>query len=165
MHSHCSGGYAGGRCCVNVMGISGGLRMDGWEKMNHNEGCGSFLWRTAWASHFLGPPLHFSIPNSSVDQLGAAHIPLKREGAGAARIRVCVLAGGIGDQAHITLERGGAPGWVDVRYGGWIEVVRTKMVVVGWEKMDENQPWCGWWRIKALLAHKDSVQYECWIVQ
>ena len=32
---------------------------------------------TAWASHFLGPPLRFSISNSSSERLGATHIPLK----------------------------------------------------------------------------------------
>jgi len=36
LHSRRGGGYAGGGCCVNLMGISDGLRMDGWEKMNHD---------------------------------------------------------------------------------------------------------------------------------
>jgi len=36
LHSHRSGGYAGGGCCVNLMGVSDGLRMDGWEKTNHD---------------------------------------------------------------------------------------------------------------------------------
>ena len=41
------------------------------------------------------------------------------------------FAGGVGDQAHIPQERGGAPRWVVARYWGRIEVARTKVVVVG----------------------------------
>jgi len=36
LHSRRGGGYAGGGCCVNLMGVSDGLRMDGWEKTNHD---------------------------------------------------------------------------------------------------------------------------------
>jgi len=36
LHSRRGGGYAGGGCCVNLIGVSDGLRMDGWEKTNHN---------------------------------------------------------------------------------------------------------------------------------
>ena len=36
LHSRRSGGYAGGGCCVNLIGVSDGLRMDGWEKTNHD---------------------------------------------------------------------------------------------------------------------------------
>jgi len=33
-------------------------------KTNHNEGCGSFSGRTAWASHFMGPPFVFLLPQN-----------------------------------------------------------------------------------------------------
>ena len=116
---------------MGLMGISGRWgQKEGEMKTNHNLRCGSFLRCTAWASHFLGPPSHFSIPNSSVDQLGAAHIPLKRGGVGAARIWGCALAGDIGNQAHISQESGGAPRLVDVRAWVWIKVAGMKMVVV-----------------------------------
>ena len=36
LHSCCSGGYAGGGCYVNLLGVSDRLRMDGWEKTNHD---------------------------------------------------------------------------------------------------------------------------------
>ena len=62
--------------------------------MNHDASRGSVSRRTGWASHFLGPPWCFTLPNSFVEQEQAAHIPLERRGAGASGLRACMLAGG-----------------------------------------------------------------------
>jgi len=48
-------------------------------KSNHNEGCGSFSGRTAWASHFMGPPFVFLLPQYLYR---ATPSPMERGGAG-----------------------------------------------------------------------------------
>ena len=68
----------GGGYCVGLS-VSGGLR-EGWEKTNHDESHGSFLGHTSQASHLLGPLSYISLPNSSVEQETATHIPLEGEG-------------------------------------------------------------------------------------
>ena len=54
---------------------------------------------------FLHPQLLRQLTRSL---LGAAHIPLKRGGADAARIQASMFASQ-GDRAHIPQQRGGAP--------------------------------------------------------
>ena len=55
-----------GKCCVGLNLISRRLRREGWEETNCNFHRGSFQVHTSQASHFLGPPLHFSLPYSSL---------------------------------------------------------------------------------------------------
>ena len=60
----------------------GGGRTEGETKTNHNEGCGSFSGRTAWALPLPGSPLRVSpSPNTSIEQQPATHIPMERGGA------------------------------------------------------------------------------------
>ena len=72
--------------------VAGGVERKGKTKTIHDVHRGSFSWRTAWASHFLGPPLRLSIPNCFVDLLRATHIPLKRGGASAGGTRASLCA-------------------------------------------------------------------------
>jgi len=58
------------------------LRQEKWEKMGYVICCGPFPWRTALASHFLGPPWCSSFPKSSIEQWWAAYIPQERGGVG-----------------------------------------------------------------------------------
>jgi hypothetical protein len=67
----------GSRYCVGL-GVRSKMR-EGWEKTNHDFHRGSFLGRTGWASHFLGPSSYISLPNSSFEHEAATHIPLKGE--------------------------------------------------------------------------------------
>ena len=54
----CKGGGGGGS--LGVTGVSGGRRKSEWEKMGNDICRCLFSQRTGWASHFLGPPSHFS---------------------------------------------------------------------------------------------------------
>jgi hypothetical protein len=62
---------------------------------------------TSWVPPCISPSLiPLLIVTSSSSEHEPAHIPL----AGVARILVCVLAGGVGNRAHIPQTRGGAHG-------------------------------------------------------
>ena len=54
------GGGGGGS--LGITGVSGGRRKNEWEKTGTDICRCPFSQRTAWASHFLGPPSHFSTP-------------------------------------------------------------------------------------------------------
>ena len=70
-------------------------------KTSHDVCCGLYF-VTHWMGRPLpGSPSRFSIPNFSVNRLGAAHIPLKRGGADAAKTQASTFASRIGDRAHI----------------------------------------------------------------
>jgi hypothetical protein len=68
------------------------------------------------------PPSRFSIPNSSVNRLGAAHIPLKRGGADGAGMQASMFAGGIGDRpTSLNGGEGLLPGrrvWLEASWSG-----------------------------------------------
>jgi hypothetical protein len=78
-------------CCMGLNVVSGGLRREEGEKMNHDFHRGSFSRRTGRASHFLGPPWCFSLPKSFVEQEQTTHIPLERGGADAFGLCACLL--------------------------------------------------------------------------
>ena len=54
------GGGGGGS--LGITGVSGGRRKNEWEKTGNDICRCPFSQRTAWASHFLGPPSRFSTP-------------------------------------------------------------------------------------------------------
>ena len=58
------GGGSGGS--LGVTGVSGGRKKNEWEKTGNDKCRCPFSRRTAWASHFLGPPSRFFTPNSLV---------------------------------------------------------------------------------------------------
>jgi hypothetical protein len=75
------GGGGGGS--LGVTGVSGWRRKKEREKMGNDICRCPFSRRTAWASHFMGPPSRFSTSNSLLID---AHIPLKKGGADAAGV-------------------------------------------------------------------------------
>jgi hypothetical protein len=76
-------------------------------KMSHDKRCGSYF-VTYLVGRLLPRSPHVSLPPrfAPSSEHEPAHIPL----AGVARILARVLAGGVGDRAHIPQTRGGAHG-------------------------------------------------------